>query len=61
MADILIIDDDRLVRESLGQVVEKMGHKASRASSASEGLEKGAFPGFRRRFLRRPDARRLGP
>jgi len=46
MADILIIDDDNLVRDSLGQVVEKMGHTASQASSVREGLEKarsGAF------------------
>ena len=46
MAEILIIDDDRLVRDSLGQVVEKMGHKASRASSAGEGLEKARSRAF---------------
>lgn len=39
MASILIIDDDRLVLDSLSQVVERMGHEAAGASSLSEALE----------------------
>ena len=38
MADILIIDDDRLVADSLRQVVVKMGHAASCAASIDEAL-----------------------
>ncbi len=43
MANILIVDDDRLVSDSLRQVVEKMGHKPSVAASVGEAL--GMFPG----------------
>jgi two-component system NtrC family response regulator len=39
MANILIIDDDRLVRDSLRQVVEKMDHTATVAASVAEALE----------------------
>ncbi len=39
MANILIIDDDRLVRDSLRQVVEKMDHTAAVAASVAEALE----------------------
>jgi two-component system NtrC family response regulator len=46
MAQILIIDDDNLVRDSLGQVVERMGHTASLASSAGEGLGKARSEAF---------------
>jgi two-component system, NtrC family, response regulator len=38
MANILVIDDDRLVLDSLRQVIEKMGHTASSASSIAEAL-----------------------
>jgi len=38
MADILIIDDDRLVMDSLRQVVVKMGHAVSCAASIDEAL-----------------------
>ncbi len=38
MANILIVDDDRLVTDSLRQVVEKMGHAASSAPSLAEAL-----------------------
>jgi two-component system NtrC family response regulator len=38
MARILIIDDDRLVLDSLRQVIEKMGHAASSALSIGEAL-----------------------
>lgn len=38
MAKILIIDDDPLVADSLGQVVRKMGHEPSIASSAAAAL-----------------------
>jgi len=40
MANILIIDDDRLVQDSLRQVMQKMGHAASAASTVSEAREK---------------------
>jgi two-component system NtrC family response regulator len=39
MARILIIDDDRLVLDSLRQVVEKTGHAAFSASSIAEALK----------------------
>ena len=39
MANILIIDDDRLVTDSLRQVVEKMDHTATVAASVAEALE----------------------
>lgn len=38
MANILIVDDDRLVTDSLRQVVEKMGHAATIAASVAEAL-----------------------
>lgn len=38
MANILIVDDDRLVTDSLRQVVERMGHTASVAASVAEAL-----------------------
>jgi two-component system, NtrC family, response regulator len=38
MANILVIDDDRLVQESLRQVIVKMGHTASGASTVAEAL-----------------------
>jgi two-component system, NtrC family, response regulator HydG len=40
MATILIIDDNETIREGLGHVVKKMGHKAVTAASGKEGLEK---------------------
>ncbi len=39
MANILIIDDDRLVRDSLRQVIEKMDHTATVTASVAEALE----------------------
>ena len=38
MANILIVDDDRLVTDSLRQVVEHMGHTASVAASVADAL-----------------------
>jgi two-component system, NtrC family, response regulator len=39
MAAILIVDDDPLVVESFRQVIEKMGHQGSAASSLAEALK----------------------
>ena len=39
MAKILVIDDDPLVSDSLGQVIEKMGHGAVRAASVAAALQ----------------------
>jgi two-component system NtrC family response regulator len=39
MASILIVDDDRMVLDSLKQVIEGMGHEAAGASSVAEALE----------------------
>jgi two-component system NtrC family response regulator len=40
MAKLLVVDDDRLVQDSLCQVIQKMGHEASIATSVGEALEK---------------------
>jgi len=40
MANILIVDDDPLVRESLARVVKKMGHGPSEAGSLASAREK---------------------
>ena len=40
MANILIIDDDPLICETIGNVVKRMGHEAACAHSLREGLEK---------------------
>jgi two-component system NtrC family response regulator len=40
MATILIIDDDRLICETIGNVVKRMGHEAICAHTLQEGLEK---------------------
>jgi two-component system NtrC family response regulator len=40
MARLLIVDDDRLVQDSLSQVVAKMGHEASCVSTFGEALQK---------------------
>jgi two-component system NtrC family response regulator len=39
MASILIVDDDRLVLDSLGEAVEAMGHESAAAASVAEALE----------------------
>jgi two-component system NtrC family response regulator len=39
MANILIIDDDPLICETIGNVVKRMGHEAACAYSLKEGLE----------------------
>jgi two-component system, NtrC family, response regulator len=39
MANILIVDDDPLVTDSLRQVIERMGHTASAAASLAEALQ----------------------
>ena len=39
MANILIIDDDNLIRDSFSEVVRRMGHEPHVASSMSEGLK----------------------
>jgi len=46
MAEILIIDDDRMMNEALSSVVERMGHRVSNAFT----LEKGIEEAFRRPF-----------
>lgn len=40
MANILIIDDDRLIRNTLARNTKDMGHKAMVAETLSEGIEK---------------------
>lgn len=39
MAEILIIDDDFLIRETLSEVVTRLGHHVTGASTLAEGLE----------------------
>jgi two-component system NtrC family response regulator len=39
MADILIIDDDKLVSESITNLVQRMGHSASSSPTLTEGLQ----------------------
>ena len=39
MANILIIDDDQLIRDTLSNAVERMGHHASSISTLQKGLE----------------------
>src|SRR4030042_6321265 len=39
MANILIIDDDQLIRDTLCNAVTRMGHRTSAASTLQEGLE----------------------
>jgi len=46
MANILIVDDDRLVTDSLRQVIERMGHTASVAASVAEALRICADGGY---------------
>jgi len=57
MANILIIDDDRLIRNSLARHTEDMGHKAVVAETLSEGIEKASWQLFDVVFLdvRLPD------
>jgi two-component system NtrC family response regulator len=38
VANVLVVDDDRLVFDSLRHVIERMGHRASGVSSVSEAL-----------------------
>ena len=38
MAHILVIDDERNVRESLSQALERTGHRVSLATNGNEGL-----------------------
>lgn len=40
MAKILIIDDDRMICESLARIFEKLGHEVASANSTKEGLGK---------------------
>jgi two-component system NtrC family response regulator len=40
MATILIIDDDRLICETIGNVVKRMGHEAACAHTLQDGLER---------------------
>ena len=58
MADILIIDDDELMVSSLAMMVRRLGHDSASAGSLGDGIEWPERAGFRRRFPRRPDARR---
>jgi len=46
MAVILIVDDDPLVVDSFRQVIEKMGHQASAATSLAEALKAVRSDGF---------------
>jgi len=57
MAKILIIDDDRMVADSLRQVVEKMGHEPSIAGSVGEALQSFTGGGYDLVFcdVRMPD------
>jgi two-component system NtrC family response regulator len=40
MADILIIDDDKLICQSISNLVKQLGHRASFVHTLAEGLEK---------------------
>lgn len=46
MAEILIIDDDRIVADMLTEIVNDMGHIPSRASCLSEGIQKASTKPF---------------
>jgi len=46
MANILIVDDDRLVRESLCDALVSRGHRVSVAANGREGLMKLSKTGF---------------
>jgi two-component system NtrC family response regulator len=61
MANILIIDDDRLIRNTLARNSEDMGHKAIVAETLSEGIEKASWQPFDIVFLdvRLPDGNGL--
>ncbi len=61
MAQVLIIDDDELIREMLTDMVQRMGHNASSASTLKEGLRKAREGGIDVVFLdiRMPDGNGL--
>src|SRR5574340_167612 len=46
MAEILIIDDDRIVGDMLAEIVRDMGHVSSRASCLSEGIQQASARHF---------------
>ena len=58
MADILIIDDDSLICDLLVQLMEKLGHRGSRALTGEQGLDLAKSGSFDLIFLdvRLPDA-----
>jgi two-component system NtrC family response regulator len=57
MANVLIIDDDKLVCDSIANVIKDMGHNTSYAMTLREGLEKARSEDFEVVFLdvRMPD------
>lgn len=57
MARVLIVDDDRLLCETLADMVERMGHEAASAFNLADGIEKALSGGFDIVFLdvRMPD------
>ncbi len=57
MADVLVIDDDKMVCDSITRVVEAMGHNPTYASTLKEGLEQARSGSFDVVFLdvRMPD------
>ena len=57
MADILIIDDDRLICETISNVVQRTGHQATCCSTLENGLETALSQGIDLIFLdvRMPD------
>jgi two-component system NtrC family response regulator len=57
MAHVLIIDDDELVRESLSEVIHKLGHTSADASSVAEALKMAKSAAFDLVFsdVRMPD------
>ncbi len=50
MANILIIDDDQLIRNTLARHTEDMGHKAVVAETLSEGIDKASWQLFRHNY-----------
>lgn len=57
MANVLIIDDDKLICDSIAKVIKSMGHNPACAYTLKEGLEKARSVGFSVIFLdvRMPD------
>ena len=53
MARVLVVDDELLIRKSLGKVLRARGYMVDTASSGAEGLEK-VFDVLRRPYIEEP-------